>query len=147
MKVLFLLLKFSARLLIGAWLLRKYVEEKVFDDEERTSCDGMMSLWLFLTSAVEALVRAIESWREEKLKKRRWCETFVSLAMVKKNDTDDDEYLTIKKMVDIARAKIMKKESVGEVLLSASLWSRARRFWRFPRAKAKRGRGCTLPQF
>ncbi|CAL6349477.1 unnamed protein product [Bathycoccus prasinos] len=120
MKVLFLLLKFSARLLIGAWLLRKYVEEKVFGDEERTSDDGMMSLWLFLTSAVEALVRAIESWREEKLKKRRWCETFVSLAMVKKNDTDDDEYLTIKKMVDIARAKIIKKESVGEVLLSAS---------------------------
>ena len=115
-----LLLKFSARLLIGAWLLRKYVEEKVFDDEERTSDDGMMSLWLFLTSAVESLVRAIESWREEKLKKRRWCETFVSLAMVKKNDTDDDEYLTIKKMVDIARAKIIKKESVGEVLLSAS---------------------------
>ena len=120
MKVLFLLLKFSARLLIGAWLLRKYVEEKVFDDEERTSDDGMMSLWLFLTSAVEALVRAIESSREEKLKKRRWSETFVSLAMVKKNDTDDDEYLTIKKMVDIARAKIIKKESVGEVLLSAS---------------------------
>jgi hypothetical protein len=120
MEVLFLLLKFSARLLIGAWLLRKYVEEKVFGDEERTSDDGMMSLWLFLTSAVEALVRAIESWREEKLKKRRWCETFVSLAMVKKNDTDDDEYLTIKKMVDIARTKIIKKESVGEVLLSAS---------------------------
>ena len=69
MEVLFLLLKFSARLLIGAWLLRKYVEEKVFGDEERTSDDGMMSLWLFLTSAVEALVRAIESWREEKLKK------------------------------------------------------------------------------
>ena len=41
MKVLFLLLKFSARLLIGAWLLRKYVEEKVFDDEERTSHDGL----------------------------------------------------------------------------------------------------------
>ena len=78
MEVLFLLLKFSARLLIGAWLLRKYVEEKVFGDEERTSDDGMMSLWLFLTSAVEALVRAIESWKEEKLKKRRWCETFVS---------------------------------------------------------------------
>ena len=82
---------------------------------------------------------------EREIEKRRWSETFVSLAMVKKNDTDDDEYLMIKKMVDIARAKIMKKESVGEVLLSASFMV-ACDFSAFA-AKGVSWQGRTLPQF
>lgn len=112
-----LLLKYCLQLLIGAWLLREYVERASEEDEEeraRSGGGGMMALGLFLTSGVEALVRASASFREEKRKKRRWCDSFVSLALMKSNNT-------IQKMVDIARAMSgREKLSVGEMLLSAS---------------------------
>ena len=116
-KLSLLLLKYCLRLLIGAWLLREYVERASEEDEEEErarSGGGTMALGLFLTSGVEALVRASASFREEKRKKRRWCDSFVSLALMKSNNT-------IKKMVDIARAMSGgEKLSVGEMLLSAS---------------------------
>jgi len=114
---LLLLLKYCLRLLIGAWLLREYVErasEEDGEEERARSGGGTMALGLFLTSGVEALVRASASFREEKRKKRRWCDSFVSLALMKSNNT-------IKKMVDTARAMSgEEKLSVGEMLLSAS---------------------------
>ena len=63
-----LLLKYCLRLLMAAWLLREYVERTEEDEEERARSGGgeMMALGLFLTSGVEALVRASAS-----LEKRR----------------------------------------------------------------------------
>ena len=107
-------LAFFARVSIGAWCLREYARDV---EKERTSGGSKASFWLFLTSGVEAIVRASVAWREEKGKKRRWSETFVYLAT---RTTTTKKYFTIRKMVDIARAMSKEKECVGEMLLSAS---------------------------
>ena len=109
-------LAFFARVSIGAWCLREYARDV---ETERTSGGSKASFWLFLTSGVEAIVRASVAWREEKGKKRRWSETFVYLA-TRTTRTTKKKYFTIRKMVDIARAMSKEKESVGEMLLSAS---------------------------
>ena len=109
-------LAFFARVSIGAWCLREYARDV---EKERTSGGSKASFWLFLTSGVEAIVRASVAWREEKGKKRRWSETFVYLA-TRTTRTTKKKYFTIRKMVDIARAMSKEKESVGEMLLSAS---------------------------
>ena len=97
-------LAFFARVSIGAWCLREYARDV---EKERTSGGSKASFWLFLTSGVEAIVRASVAWREEKGKKRRWSETFVYLA-TRTTRTTKKKHFTIRKMVDIARA--MSKE-------------------------------------